>query len=799
MLRESIFFLLAPALLALAQPTVTRNDKQVLIKGNSYVVNLQASKNYNFNFKDSKSAMSIFSSLIWYHGRNENEAEHFYKDHSEANWKVFDIKENTLADGKEVVLQSKNNEFSLTRTLRTFNDLDALYLKYELFALESRMYPAINFPIMRIIKDVDSVSYNLNGTDAEFVTEAKPKADGLAKAHLLFLHSSKMGKTIIVVPNLNAPLDNGEPVGLAATFGDAKWCKTLNFTHLYTPFITFRQAGDKQVFEVAMAVMDGAVLSDEMKKQAVAIASRLNFTAPRFTMHGIGEDQTQPSSMAGMLCKQDGLSIWQEISAKRVHPETALPTASLPAIRLSAARSEAESVQLAFHCEEGTVLDAVKASPLACPGKPSIPADKVELEFLEYQTMNNKFTSQGMSTQVGDKLLPLELPCAVKAKNQVIWLTVTCPKSQPAGVYKGTLTIKWHNSKAGQATLPVEYKVWNFELPEAPAYTAYGLLWDTPKEMRRVTMELAAKYRHTTTVIYGSSRHTLKNIKDGKFIDTQEYDLAKYAVDSLHFHSINLPVFMGAWNWRPGKPLHFGNLKLEAPEFEDKFRSYLTLLYNEAKERGYADKLNAYMWDEVTQPMYEAVAKTARICREVAPEIKILTVGAPDEAVIENSDIIVTGGPACWWGNLAKSRIDKARANGKEFWVYLNDVSPENPLLYPRIIPWRSWGMGVSGFLYWTMDYRWNGNFNTHGLNWKLYPPVKKGVPVASLRLAAMRDGIDDYDYLELARKKLPAAQWSKVEGIIAPLANPDTKPDLDPVRLVKARETIGELLHKAH
>ena len=132
-----------------------------------------------------------------------------------------------------------------------------------------------------------------------------------------------------------------------------------------------------------MAIMDGAALSDEMKKQALAIAERLKFTAPRFTMHGICEDQTRPSAMAGMLCKQDGLSIWQEISAKRVHPETALPAASTPAIRLSAARNEAESVQLAFHCGEGTIIDSIEASPLVCAGKPAIPADKVELEFLE--------------------------------------------------------------------------------------------------------------------------------------------------------------------------------------------------------------------------------------------------------------------------------------------------------------------------------------------------------------------------------------------------------------------------------
>ena len=105
--------------------------------------------------------------------------------------------------------------------------------------------------------------------------------------------------------------------------------------------------------------------------------------------------------------------------------------------------------------------------------------------------------------------------------------------------------------------------------------------------------------------------------------------------------------------------------------------------------------------------------------------------------------------------------------------------------------------MGISGFLYWTMDYRWKDTFSNQGLNWKFYPPVKKGVPVASVRLAVMRDGIDDFDYLDMAKRTLSPSEWAQVEKAIAPLSNPDVKPDLDPISLLKARESIGELLSK--
>ena len=799
MFNKYLLLVLASVSLAFAQPVVICNDNQVIVKGKSYVCNLLAAKNYNFNFKDTQSEMSIFSAIVWYHGRNENQAEHFYKDQSETDWKVFDIKEKATPDGREVVLQSKNNEFTLTRTLRAFNEMDALLLKYELSAQESRIYENVSFPIMRMVRLVDSVSYNLNGSETEFVTEPMPKADKLARAHLLFFHSSVLKKTIILIPNLNAPLEKGEPSGLSVSFSDAKWCKNLSFSHLYLPYINYMKAGDKQVFETAMAVADGAELTDEMKRQAVAIAARLNFKAPRFKMRGICEDQTQPSSMAGMLWKGDGVALWQEISAKRVHPETALPAAALSEIRISAARNESESVQLAFQCDEGTVIDNIEASELTCAGMPSIPANNVQLEFLEYQEQHNGFTSQGMSTMVGDKLLPLEFPCAIKTGNQVVWLTVSCTKSQPAGLYKGTITINWHNSKAGKATLPLLLNVWNFELPDTPAYTAYGLLWETPMEMRRATMELARKYRHTTTVFRSDSNKMLRNIKDGRIVDKSEFELAKFAVDSLNYRLICVPAFMGAWNWRPGQNVRFGNMDINAPDFEEKFRGYLATLHSQAKELGYEKRIFVYMWDEVSQPMYEAVSKTTRICREASPDIRILTVGAPDEKVIENSDIIVVTDSPRWWGPIAKERIEKGRQAGKEFWVYVNGAfSPTYPLMSMRILTWRDWGMGVNGYLYWTMDYLWKGNFSDHGLNWKFYPPVKKGVPVASVRLAVMRDGIDDFDYLALAKKKLSQTQWAQLEKVISPLVNPDAKPNLDPVALVKAREAIGELLHNA-
>ena len=801
MLKKSIaLLLLLLAVFAYCETGITRTDASALIKGKTFVCNLQASKNYNFNFKDATSNMSIFSSIVWYHGRNANEAELFYRDQDEASWPVFDIQEKEVAGGKQLILQSKNNEFSLTRTIGIWDDVEALTLKYELFALDTRLYASVNFPILRVVKEVNSVSYNLEGTHDGYATEAMPSADKLARAHLIFLHSSSLKRTILVVPNLNAPLSNGELVGLASTFGDAKWCKNLSFTHLYHPLVNFKRAGDKQVFECAMAVFEGDTLTDEMKTKAKEIATHFGFKSPKFKLHGIDENQLLPSELSGVVHRGEGMFIWQEISSKRVHPETALPSSSLPNVKVNLARNEAESVQLVFNGDENTVLDSIEVSPLTNDATETFDPANVQLQFLEYQEMHNKFTAQGMSTMAGDKLLPLELPCAIKERNQVLWLTVTCPKTQKTGTYSGSISVKWHNSKSGQAILPIQVNVWNFTLPDKPNYTAYGLLWDTPRSLRKATLELASKYRHTTTIFYGGKTEFKKVYKDGEFSNTDEFELAKYAMEKLNYKFIPIPYFfMGAWNWRPDKKVYFNDLMIDSPDFDPQVREYVTACVKQFKKYGIEKNLNAYMWDEVTKPMYEAVAKTTRICKEISPDIRILTVGAPDAGVLKNSDITVAGDPSNWWGPIAKKRIEEASQAGKEVWIYLNgSISPVLPFMSTRIITWRCWGMGLTGFLYWTMDYQWKGNFSDHGLNWKFYPPVKEGEPVPSVRLAVMRDGIDDYDYLALAKKQLTSEQWHQVETMIVPFASPDDEPNIEPVSLVKTRNALGELLSRS-
>jgi hypothetical protein len=73
---------------------------------------------------------------------------------------------------------------------------------------------------------------------------------------------------------------------------------------------------------------------------------------------------------------------------------------------------------------------------------------------------------------------------------------------------------------------------------------------------------------------------------------------------------------------------------------------------------------------------------------------------------------------------------------------------------------WMSWRYGLTGLLYWTTVYwektnPWTdpktyGDYNGEGS--LLYPGADAGFPgpIASMRLKAIRDGMEDYEYLHL-------------------------------------------------
>ncbi|MBQ6470414.1 MAG: DUF4091 domain-containing protein [Victivallales bacterium] len=783
------------ALASAATPQLKFTESAITLANGNVEVALPSKRSYTTTFRDvGGSGLSMLNSIVWYYGRNENEADHFYRDQSEEDWPV--IARNHWRENNTLTLQlvSQNKEFQLWRTLRMYDDCEAFYLRHELIARQSREYPQVSFPLMRFSSLFDSVSYPTDAEMNAWVTEQRPAPDKIARAQTVVLHCREKNRSLLVMFNLNAPLALGFPAGLAVTYGDIKWAKTLRLKSLSYAGVNIRKAGDKDAAECWFAMLEGGALTEAHQAKARALATRFGVRAPEYRLRGLGELQDTPSSLAGVLTDSPELVVWHETSAKRVYPHTIRPFRKVSAIQLEAARCEFESAQLVLSPKVGMSLASVTVADLT--GKSGvIPAANLQVQWLEYHRKASALSAFGMSEQIPDALLPIA-PRRLSA-NQVLWLTVQVPQETAPGDYEGIVEVSCttDDGRPVKCVIPLRLKVWPAILPKHPAFTFYGLLWSTPWELRRATADLASAYRMSVNVFPGGNAQARANFDGVKLNMPEAFDLSEHAVKVGHANVQAIPyLFMGAWNYKPGAKVHFLGLDPQADDFELTITAYLRACYGEYQARGIAANTIAYLWDEVTTPHYPLLRSTSALCHRVAPQCRVLTVGAPDEAVIAASDIIVTSNPCNWWGELAERRLAEGRLRGKEFWVYANGTtfSLDEPLTRTRLTPWRCWGFGLTGYLQWTCDINWaNGSFQKDGLTW-LFHPAQGNAPVSSMRLAAMRDGIDDFDLLTLARAALPPERWTALEKELGDLVVPGAPVSLSPEKILLAR---GRLL----
>ena len=119
----------------------------------------------------------------------------------------------------------------------------------------------------------------------------------------------------------------------------------------------------------------------------------------------------------------------------------------------------------------------------------------------------------------------------------------------------------------------------------------------------------------------------------------------------------------------------------------------------------------------------------------------------------------------------------------------------DSPSVETRVLPWICRRMGATGMVYWCVNYwhlsdPWVDPMTWPGQNGNgsLYYPGPAG-PVASIRLEALRDGMEDYDYLRMAEESGMGEAVSRAVGAVAPSAWEYAR---DPEALLAARELLG-------
>lgn len=156
-----------------------------------------------------------------------------------------------------------------------------------------------------------------------------------------------------------------------------------------------------------------------------------------------------------------------ESTMTKVRPDRPYSGTPARAVSLSLARNESEAAQLVVVPLDRALRDVqVEVSDLKGPRKATLPASAIDVNLVGYVEVKQKSgRSPGEPGLYPDPLLPAEPVDVEKTRLQSWWITVNAPRNQPAGTYRGFVTIKPGN--ADQLRLPFSVRVWDFTLPVA--------------------------------------------------------------------------------------------------------------------------------------------------------------------------------------------------------------------------------------------------------------------------------------------------------------------------------------------
>jgi Domain of unknown function (DUF4091) len=491
-------------------------------------------------------------------------------------------------------------------------------------------------------------------------------------------------------------------------------------------------------------------------------------------------------------------AVWLIPSLERVGPND--PPGQEKDVRLAAALGETESFQIVVRVPGGDDTPDIKVeiSDLIAAAGRRISGRQVQLYREGYIYIDSNRGSpdwHGANRPLGpgwypDALIPFAQTITAASgrhselsqhhlpanSNQPIWVDITVPRTGVPGQYDGTYSVKIGSYTA---TGRIQLEVWHFALPEKPFLSSVFLI--SKAKQLAVYTELL---RHRLMPDSVPPALQVELIRD--------YGLG---VSGLNFWS-------GA---------SYNHCSMSAPPDAEAIRKAAA-----AQPPGLL--LYDYSADEIEHcaQLFPSIREWARRLHAFGVK-NLVTVGPVPELLDDGSG---TGRSAVdIWAVLPdtyeqdRDNIQRALAKGDEVWSYNTEVqdpyspkweldfSPINFRIQPGFI---NQSLGLTGLLYWSVD-RWSddpwndvflreGHSSFPGDGALLYPgaPVGVGGIVPSMRLKWLRDGVDDYDYIELLKR----AGHREFAMQIARRVGPDWKHwTRDPNLLEASRQKLGKLL----
>ncbi len=332
------------------------------------------------------------------------------------------------------------------------------------------------------------------------------------------------------------------------------------------------------------------------------------------------------------------------------------------------------------------------------------------------------------------------------AQNQPIWLDVFVPRNTKAGKYVGKFTV---TSDQGKNEGQIQLKVGNFELPLKPSLHSSFSFWKA--RSRANSVELL--------------KHKLMPREVA--IEDEKYLMSKWGLNAAD---------LGFWSGADIKSCKMQPAP-SVPAIKKKAAQHQPglLLYNFT-----ADEIDKC--PNLVEPMKQWGKNLAQA------GVKNLVTMKPIPSLYNDGSKKGKSVVDIWVLNSqmyeeATQRISEVRKKGDQLWSYALvvvgnnhphwqiDFKPINMRVHPGFISQR---LGLTGLLYWRIDlwtkdpwkdiqtYQNDEKFDFPGEGMLVYPGAQVGIKgvAPSMRLKWLRDGVEDYEYIEIL-KKMGRGSWA--------------------------------------
>lgn len=371
-----------------------------------------------------------------------------------------------------------------------------------------------------------------------------------------------------------------------------------------------------------------------------------------------------------------------------------------------------------------------------------------------------------------DPLIPDAAVTAGKDKNAIMLIELKPDYMQLPGTYEGIVELVAAEKVLTSVNLRV--KVRPFQMPFSRSLdTAFWVwkTWATPGHNDTSTWPVLARYRLSPGWLRASP---FAMFQDTQILDCNgkakpgkttvwSNDAKKWYMEALHENNQN--QICPAWNiWG----------------YVDTWEWKHDLVRNTRAQTGWFDKnglLSHCYYQIVDEPLasrFAELREVIKLYRQADPDYKIMCTVAINPDLYGYIDIWFVP-----WGALEPEIAKQRQELGEKVWLYNANPNIMGIGRMPRLVGWFCWKYQVDGYLHYAVDYTdsetGDNPWNVTSSHWAtlFYPKQKTWDPnlkyfenaakwdwaYPSIRLMQIRDGFEDYEYMNILRNWINLAR----------------------------------------